>query len=125
MRAVFNFPTRFSLKTLATLMILAGLAGSAEACSRYHDDWGGSDKAAHFGVSAALGVGASRLSSDPWTAFGLALAPGVAKEIYDSQQDCKRFSWKDLAWDAVGAYVGVRAGNWVLGPTGASYRLSF
>lgn len=113
------------MKTLATLLLLAGLAANAEACRPYHDDWSGGDKAAHFGVSAALGVGASRLSDDPWTAFGLALIPGVAKEVYDSQQDCKRFSWKDLSWDAAGAYVGVRAGNWLFGPTGVRFQQAF
>ena len=51
--------------------------------------------------------------------------PGVAKEVYDSQQDCNRFSWKDMGWNAAGAYLGVRTGNWVLGPTGVSYRQAF
>lgn len=69
------------MKTLATLILLAGLAGNAQACGRYQDDWTGSDKAAHFGVSFAVGVGASRLTTDTWTAFGLALIPGVAKEV--------------------------------------------
>jgi uncharacterized protein YfiM (DUF2279 family) len=65
------------------------------------------------------------VTTDTWTAFGLALVPGVAKEIYDSQQDCNRFSWKDMSWNAAGAYLGVRTGNWLLGPTGVSYRQAF
>jgi len=113
------------LKALATLILLAGLAGNVQACGHYQDDWTGSDKAAHFGVSFAVGVGASRLTTDTWTAFGLALIPGVAKEVYDSQQDCNRFSWKDMGWNAAGAYLGVRTGNWLLGPTGVSYRQAF
>lgn len=117
------------MRTLATLIptvaLLVTLSSSAVACGVHNDDWTGSDKAAHFGVSLALGVGASRLSDDTWTAFGLALVPGVAKELYDGTQDCNRFSWKDMAWNAAGAYVGVRTGNWLLGPSGVSYRMAF
>lgn len=114
------------MRTLVNLIpTLALLAGNAAACGTHNDDWTGSDKAAHFGVSLALGVGASRLSDDTWTAFGLALVPGVAKELYDSTRDCNRFSWKDMAWNAAGAYVGVRTGNWLLGPSGVSYRVAF
>jgi hypothetical protein len=72
-----------------------------------------------------VGIGTSRLSDDTWTAFGLALVPGVAKELYDATRDCNRFSWKDMAWNAAGAYVGVRTGNWLLGPSGVSYRMAF
>ncbi len=117
------------MRTLATLIpafaLLATLSSSAAACGPHNDDWTGSDKAAHFGVSLALGVGASRLADDTWTAFGLALVPGVAKELYDGTRDCNRFSWKDMAWNAAGAYVGVRTGNWLLGPSGVSYRMAF
>ncbi|WP_374260479.1 hypothetical protein [Zoogloea sp.] len=113
------------MKILASFLLIACVAGNANACGRYHDDWAGSDKAAHFGVSFALGVGASRLSDDTTTAFGLALLPGLAKELYDAGQDCNRFSWKDMSWNAAGAYLGVRTGNWVLGPTGVSYVRAF
>lgn len=117
------------MKNLPTLLsafaLLASLSNAAAACGSRNDDWTGSDKAAHFGVSLALGVGASRLSDDTWTAFGLALVPGVAKELYDGTRDCNRFSWKDMAWNAAGAYVGVRTGNWLLGPSGVSYRMAF
>ncbi len=111
--------------SLASLSIFTALAGSAQACGHYNDDWTGRDKAAHFGVSFALGACASRLSDDTWTAFGLALMPGLAKEVYDSQQDCNRFSWKDMGWNAAGAYLGVRTGNWLLGPTSVSYVRAF
>lgn len=106
-------------------MLAVGVGGNALACGRYHDDWAGRDKAAHFGVSFALGIGASRLSADTPTAVGLALLPGLAKELYDAQQDCNRFSWKDMGWNAAGAYLGVRSGNWLLGPTGVSYVRAF
>ena len=54
-------------------LLLALLSSTAHACGPYEDDWAGRDKAAHFGVSAALGVATSQISSDPWTAFALAL----------------------------------------------------
>ena len=108
---------------LAALVLVPGAA--ARACGPYQDSWTGEDKAKHFGVSYALGLGASQLSSDTWTAFGLALIPGVAKELYDQQQDCNRFSWKDLGWDAAGAYLGVRTGHWLISPAGVSYRKAF
>ena len=110
--------------SLLTLTLLAA-AGPNHACSVARDDWMGRDKAAHFGASFAVGVAASRLTNEPWEAVGLALIPGVAKELYDAGQACNRFSWKDMAWNAAGAYIGVRAGNWILGPSGASYRIAF
>jgi uncharacterized protein YfiM (DUF2279 family) len=109
---------------LFVLMFLL-LPAAAQACGPYVDSWSGEDKAKHFGVSAALGVATSQLTADTWSAFGLALIPGVAKEAYDSQQACNRFSWKDLSWDAVGAYVGVRTGHWLISPTGVSYSKEF
>jgi uncharacterized protein YfiM (DUF2279 family) len=124
MCAMHNFWS-LALKKLFCLALLAGATVSAQACGPYRDSWGGSDKAAHFGVSAALGVGASRLSDDTATAVGLALIPGLAKELYDAGQDCNRFSWRDMAWNAAGAYVGVRTGNWLLGPTGVRYVKAF
>lgn len=109
----------------ANLLAALVMANPAQACTDKADRWLAGDKAAHFGVSVGLGMAASQVTSDTLSAFGLALLPGVAKEIYDSQQSCNHFSWKDMAWDAVGAYVGVRAGNWYFGPKGIGYRTSF
>lgn len=105
-------------------VLALGVSGHAHACPGT-DKWIASDKAAHFGVSFGLGVAASQVTPDNLSAFGLALLPGLAKEIYDSQQNCDHFSWKDMAWDAVGAYLGVQTGNWYFGPTGVSYRKTF
>ena len=79
------------------------------------DEWTGKDKSLHFGVSAALGVAAYAQTHDRTKAFAWAIAPGVLKEIADSQSDGNQFSSKDLAWDALGAFVGVQAGHWVIG----------
>lgn len=112
------------MKLISGLALMILLNGTTLACS-HRDDWTGSDKAAHFGVSFALGVATSRVSDDTLTAVGLALVPGLAKELYDSTQDCNRFSWKDMAWNTAGAFVGVRTGNWMFGPSGVSYRTAF
>ena len=79
------------------------------------DEWTGKDKSLHFGVSAALGVAAYAQTHDRTKAFAWAIAPGILKEIADSQSDGNQFSSKDLAWDALGAFVGVQAGHWVIG----------
>lgn len=79
------------------------------------DEWTGKDKSLHFGVSAALGVAAYAQTHDRTKAFAWAIAPGVLKEIADSQSDGNQFSSKDLAWDALGAFAGVQAGHWVIG----------
>ena len=84
------------------------------------------DKKNHFAVSAALGVGARALVSDNATAFGLALLPGVAKEFYDLKhpdKDCASYS--DLAWDAIGAAVGVYSTHWIIQPNKIIYKTQF
>ena len=80
------------------------------------DPWLGVDKAKHFGVSTGLGAGAYAglwlLGSRDTPllrlalAAGLALMPGLAKEIYDAGQPRNRFSGKDMLYNAVGVTVG-------------------
>ena len=79
------------------------------------DDWLGSDKAAHFGYSAAFGAAATTtipLAGGPgpdWRSFALGatigFVPGLAKEAWDLSGHGDP-SWKDLAWDAAGTLVG-------------------
>ena len=80
------------------------------------DEWTGEDKQQHFAVSAVLGVAAYSQTHDRAKAFGWAMVPGLLKEIADSQSDGNQFSGKDLAWDALGAAVGVQAGHWMISP---------
>ena len=112
-------------KQLLILTLLAGTAGATSACERGRDDWLGRDKAAQFGASFAFGVAGSRLTTSPWEAVGLALIPGVAKELYDAGQDCNRFSWRDMGWNVAGAVAGVGGGYWMFGPSGVSWRVQF
>lgn len=76
------------------------------------------DKFYHFGVSAALGMGAKMLVEEdglPWKSFGLAVLPGLAKEIYDDKhKNGSGFSKSDLLADALGAALGVSIGNTII-----------
>lgn len=80
------------------------------------DDWTGVDKNKHFAVSALLGTAAYAYTHDRTKAFGLAMLPGLVKEIADSQQENNRFSGKDMVWNGLGAAVGVQVGHWLIGP---------
>jgi putative lipoprotein len=81
--------------------------------ARADDQWFGSDKALHFGISVALaggGYAASSLVFDrAWqraasgAAFSLTL--GASKELYDLAGHGDA-SWKDFTWDVVGTAVG-------------------
>ena len=77
------------------------------------------------GIVAVVGVAGSRLTTSPWEAVGLALIPGVAKELYDAGQDCNRFSWRDMGWNVAGAVAGVGGGYWMFGPSGVSWHTPF
>lgn len=78
------------------------------------DPWLGTDKALHFGVSAALagtGYGVSSLVLDePATralaGAGFSLTLGASKELYDLAGHGDP-SWKDVTWDIAGTAVGV------------------
>ncbi|OQX10946.1 MAG: hypothetical protein BWK73_18925 [Thiothrix lacustris] len=89
------------------------------------DEWTGNDKSLHFGVSAVLGVAAYSQTHDRTQAFAWAIAPGVLKEVLDSQEEGNRFSTKDLAWDALGAFVGVQAGHWMISDHKVSWVTDF
>lgn len=107
------------MKALMTLLAAgAGLAlmPSAQAA----DDWDGADKSTHFAVSAVLGTASAMHFENKWTAFGVAMIPGLLKEMTDS-----RFSGKDLAADALGAALGVQFGHWIVTRNGVGYRAAF
>lgn len=77
------------------------------------DRWFAKDKLYHFVGSAviqsaghAVGRSAGLAYRDAaWTAAGLTLTAGVAKEVYD-RADGRYFSWKDLTADVAGAGTG-------------------
>lgn len=77
------------------------------------DPWLGRDKLYHFvgsaviqGAGHALGRSAGLdYRAAAWTAAGVTLTTGVAKEFYD-RADGRFFSWRDLAADAAGGGTG-------------------
>jgi len=83
------------------------------------------DKVAHASVSVALGSSARMLVADPVKAWGLAMVPGLAKEVFDARKGGSGFSWGDLAADAVGAYIGVQLAGLSISRNRVSYTRSF
>jgi putative lipoprotein len=92
-----------------------GLASPAPTAAQADPDpWWAYDKALHLGSSFGLALGGYGLAvpftDEPWerAALGLAfsLAFGVGKELADLA-GYGHPSWKDLAWDGVGALGGV------------------
>lgn len=91
-----------------------GVALALTASAACADEWWGTDKALHFGVSAALAGGAYALTSTQTenrpvrcvVAAAATLAVGAAKEGYDAA-GYGDASWRDFTWDVVGTAVGV------------------
>ena len=101
-------------RAVAAGVLAAAVAVSLPARGQTVDDWFGADKALHFSVSALLAgggyAGAATLTPRPevraGVGAGFALTLGVAKEVWDAAGGGDP-SWRDLAWDALGAGVGV------------------
>ncbi|MDR5785802.1 MULTISPECIES: hypothetical protein [unclassified Caballeronia] len=82
------------------------------------DSWTGSDKLAHVAASApfgALGAYLTRGSDHP-VVYGtlIGTAPGLVKEIVDGTCRTDGFSYKDLAADALGAWIGASVTHWAI-----------
>ena len=77
------------------------------------DPWFGRDKLYHFvgsavieGAGHAIGRSAGLEYRDAaWTAAGITLGTGVAKELHD-RADGRFFSWRDLTADVAGGATG-------------------
>jgi hypothetical protein len=87
------------------------------------------DKRLHAGASFFIGVAAAhQWPNEPLKAFGVAMLPGLAKEVLDSRGGTG-FSGKDIAANAIGAALGVATGNWIVsrnnGTTVVAYRTEF
>lgn len=93
-------------------IVFFALAGLMAYEQSHADDWTGPDKTQHAAISALIGSVAGAAVKDKASAFALAIAPGVVKELYDAQHPkTHTASWKDLAADAVGAAIGVYVGG--------------
>lgn len=101
-----------STAALATAVTL--LLASRTARAAGEDDWFGSDKALHFGVSAGIGAGGYMAGALLFEARGhalvlggaLGLVAGAGKELLDLA-GAGDPSWKDLTWDAIGTVSGL------------------
>lgn len=98
--------------TILTL-ILATLCACAPLPAK-DDPWTSIDKFKHAGASAVIGAVAVRAARDRDTGrcdafrFGAAVNIGIGagKEFLDQEFRHKGWSWRDLAWDAVGGTLG-------------------
>lgn len=96
-----------------TLILIAGSLSFGGPARVPPDRWFGRDKALHFTASAVIqSLGHSVLRANghsfrdaAWTAAGVTLSVGVAKELWD-RHDGRYFSLKDLAADAAGTGTG-------------------
>jgi hypothetical protein len=105
---------------LLTLAALAAFFTSAHSLE--------SDTKSHLGVSFVLGYAmANQFPNEPLKAWGIAMVPGVLKEISD--RSSTGFDKKDLLADAIGAALGVATGRWMVvrsnGATVVAYRTEF
>lgn len=119
--ATYYFLGAVSVITIV-LLFATGAANAAPVCNtsaaRAADKWTGDDKAMHLGGSAVIGMFASTMTSSEPKALAIAMVPGVLKEIQDRKTCGNFFSVKDLAADALGAYLGVKFGHTYIAPIG-------
>ena len=93
--------------------LVAWLSAGVGAHAAEPDPWFGRDKAEHYSVSLMLAAdgyaGMTACSERPAIRAvgggGFALLAGITKEIYDESTG-RRFSWRDLTWDALGTATG-------------------
>ena len=114
-----------NIRTCITPLLLAASAFIAAPAQAVEDNWGDADKVRHLVVSAALGTASGAYFENRWTAFGVAMIPGLAKEIMDSRKNDNHFSGKDLVANAIGAAMGVQLGHWLITSRGLTFRSSF
>lgn len=94
-----------SIKLLPLYLILAWASAAAA-----EDSWTGADKPKHIAASAISAVVTEALFDKhlaPLERFGVAMIPGVAKELFDMRKGGSGFSGKDLVVDAIGVGLGM------------------
>lgn len=119
-----NFPIRSACLALTVAFSSAAQAGID--CSTTHggfrttssDNWFGTDKLEHFGVSVPFGAIGGWLTrdTDHPVIYGalIGTVPGLAKETLDGTCRSDGFSYKDLFADALGAITGAWLAHWAL-----------
>lgn len=95
------------MRTVLLLILAAfvlAFCGTARA-----DSWTTPDKPKHVAVSAAMASAGVAVGLTERQAFAASLAVGFAKEVHDAtRRGGTGFSTKDLAADALGAYLGAK-----------------
>lgn len=102
------------MRLAPALAIAAALGFSAPAVAADPDPWFSSDKALHFGACAGIAGLSYGTAALVWEDVGLrlgvgasvAVTAGIAKELLDLA-GMGTPSWKDFAWDLLGAAVGL------------------
>jgi uncharacterized protein YfiM (DUF2279 family) len=113
-------PTPLSALLLSFLVLGATTVGTLTSVTARADDgdeWLGSDKVLHCGISAGLAATFYTATTPLFDArfppllLGAAatLAIGAGKEAYDSVSGGDP-SWKDFTWDAIGTVAGLALG---------------
>lgn len=99
-------------------------AGSASA----QDSWTGADKPKHIAASAISAVVVESLFTEtlnPAQRFGLAMVPGIGKELFDMRKGGSGFSVKDLAADAIGVGFGMAGYHVIVRPNYVGINIKF
>lgn len=97
----------------------------SQSCFAQSDEWTGKDKVKHAGISAAIAAAATAATDSELIGFGISSAVGFAKEVYDMQHKNKHTaSFKDLAADLAGAYVGAKMGGLIISPRKDGFTLT-
>ena len=112
-----------AIKLIATCALLA-LTGAASA----QDSWNGADKPKHLAASAFSAVVVEGLfvqTLHPVERFGLAMLPGIVKEISDMRRGGSGFSGKDLVADALGVGLGMAGYHVIVRPGYVGINIKF
>jgi uncharacterized protein YfiM (DUF2279 family) len=113
MMAAMTSPPPLAPDTIPPAVTPPGVTPAVAMSPPGDDAWIAEDKLQHFGMSfaaTAFAYAGARTMIEPDPAVvvagAAALLAGIAKEIHDARAG-RRFSFKDLAWDAAGVALGL------------------
>ena len=114
------------MKAIKLIAACALFAWASAASAQ--DSWTGSDKPKHIAASAISAVVVESLFADtltPVERFGLAMLPGVIKELADSRRGGSGISGKDFAANALGVGLGMAGYHVIVKPGYVGINLKF
>jgi len=93
--------------TIAVVSLAISFSPTASAA----EEWTAADKELHFAGSFAIAASLRAAGRADGESFGATVGIGVLKELYDAtlkpRRTARRFDWKDLAADILGAAAGI------------------